>query len=176
MSVGDEVDDVARRDAFAGELAGWWQRVGAALIDALIIGVPTVGVAVATGGLSAHRSAATGRVSTHSTVAYIAAGIVISIAYVACTLCRRGRRNGQSLGDQLVGIRVIRDDGEPFGLSTLLVREIICKFGPGYLLRLLPAISLLWLAIALLDDLWPLWDRENRALHDFAAKTHVVRA
>jgi uncharacterized RDD family membrane protein YckC len=27
----------------------------------------------------------------------------------------------------------------------------------------------------LLDYLWPLWDRENRALHDMIARTHVVR-
>ena len=27
----------------------------------------------------------------------------------------------------------------------------------------------------LLDYLWPLWDDENRCLHDMVAKTHVVR-
>ena len=33
----------------------------------------------------------------------------------------------------------------------------------------------LWL-VSLLDDLWPLWDRENRAIHDMLAGTRVVRA
>lgn len=28
----------------------------------------------------------------------------------------------------------------------------------------------------LLNYLWPLWDKENRALHDMAASTRVVRA
>jgi uncharacterized RDD family membrane protein YckC len=27
----------------------------------------------------------------------------------------------------------------------------------------------------LLDILWPLWDEENRALHDFVVNTRVVR-
>ena len=28
----------------------------------------------------------------------------------------------------------------------------------------------------LLDDLWPLWEDENKPLHDMIVKTHVVRA
>jgi uncharacterized RDD family membrane protein YckC len=30
-------------------------------------------------------------------------------------------------------------------------------------------------AVTGIDYLWPLWDRENRAVHDFAARTRVVR-
>jgi hypothetical protein len=33
------------------------------------------------------------------------------------------------------------------------------------------AFGLPWL----IDALWPLWDRENRALHDMIVKSHVVR-
>jgi uncharacterized RDD family membrane protein YckC len=28
----------------------------------------------------------------------------------------------------------------------------------------------------LIDVLWPLWDDENRALHDMIVKSHVVRS
>jgi uncharacterized RDD family membrane protein YckC len=27
----------------------------------------------------------------------------------------------------------------------------------------------------LLDNLWPLWDGENRAIHDMIVSTHVVK-
>jgi uncharacterized RDD family membrane protein YckC len=30
--------------------------------------------------------------------------------------------------------------------------------------------------VSLIDVLWPLWDEENRALHDFVVNTRVIRA
>jgi len=38
------------------------------------------------------------------------------------------------------------------------------------------ASSIIPLIPWLLDVLWPLWDDQNRALHDMAVQTHVVRA
>jgi hypothetical protein len=37
------------------------------------------------------------------------------------------------------------------------------------------ASSIIPLIPWLLDNLWPLWDDENRALHDMVVKTHVIR-
>ena len=58
----------------------------------------------------------------------------------------------------------MRDDGQPVGVETVLLRELLLKFIAG-------AVTVIgWL----IDGLWPLGERENRALHDFAASTHVV--
>ncbi len=75
-------------------------------------------------------------------------------------MLRPGEGNGQTLGKQLLGIRVVRDDGEPVGLGTALGRDLVAK----------PALGILTLG---LDFLWPLGERERRALHDKAARTHV---
>jgi uncharacterized RDD family membrane protein YckC len=34
----------------------------------------------------------------------------------------------------------------------------------------------LFLILFPLDSLWPLWDKENRAIHDMLARTRVVRS
>jgi hypothetical protein len=43
------------------------------------------------------------------------------------------------------------------------------------LLGQLPTLGTLFLLTVLLDDLWPLWDSKNQALHDKVAGTNVVR-
>ena len=97
---------------------------------------------------------------------------VITLLYAPVLMARRGRRNGQTLGKQMLGIRVVRDRGEPmtFWLGGAARGG---DQGPG---RVRIASAVIPVVPWLLDDLWPLWDDENRALHDMAASTHVVRA
>ena len=40
-------------------------------------------------------------------------------------MARGGERNGQTLGKQIVGIRVIRDDGDPYNFGTAFVRQFL---------------------------------------------------
>jgi uncharacterized RDD family membrane protein YckC len=68
------------------------------------------------------------------------------------------------------GIRVVRAGGEPMTFGFALLREVVVKtllFGI--------ASSLTAGLASLADVLWPLWDEENRALHDFIVNTRVVR-
>src|SRR4051794_41745265 len=89
---------------------------------------------------------------------------VVVCAYYVLTMRRKGVHNGQTWGKQVAGIRVVRDDGRPVGVKTALLREVLLKFVAG-------GITVIgWL----IDGLWPLGERENRALHDFPASTHVV--
>ena len=84
---------------------------------------------------------------------------------------RPGERNGQTLGKQWVGIRVVRDEGQPFDLGAGLLRQLV-------VIQLLFGVvgsafgGIPWIV----DMLWPLWEDENRALHDLIVKTHVVKA
>jgi uncharacterized RDD family membrane protein YckC len=84
---------------------------------------------------------------------------------------REGPNNGPTLGTQALGIRVVRDDGQPFTFGSAMMREIVIK---GLLFSV--AGNLTFGLAPLLNLLWPLWDETNQALHDKVATTHVVRA
>ena len=97
--------------------------------------------------------------------------LVVLFVYAPTLMAREGRNNGQTWGKQMIGIRVVRDIGEPMNFGWAALREIAVK---GLLVSIVSSIIPLipWL----LDYLWPLWDDQNRALHDMVCSTHVVRA
>ena len=147
-------------------LSGWWSRVAAAILDALILFA-----------LVAALVALVVVVALGSDVAGVVVGILAFFLYLAAVLlyapvlmARPGDKNGQTWGRQIVGIRVVRDSGEPLGFGFAVLRELVVKtllFGVvGGFFASIPT---------LLDVLWPLWDDENRALHDMIVKTHVLR-
>jgi uncharacterized RDD family membrane protein YckC len=81
------------------------------------------------------------------------------------------RTNGQTLGRMATGIRVVRAKGGQMTFGFAMVREVVVK---ALLFGILSAMTF---GIAtLLDVLWPLWDEENRALHDLIVDTRVVLA
>jgi uncharacterized RDD family membrane protein YckC len=95
----------------------------------------------------------------------------VFLLYAPLLMIRQGEHNGQTLGKQMVGIRVVRDTGEPFGFGWAAFREVVLKqLAVGIASSIIPFIP--WF----LNYFWPLWDDQNRALHDMAASTHVVKA
>jgi uncharacterized RDD family membrane protein YckC len=79
------------------------------------------------------------------------------------------RTNGQTLGKMAVGIRVIRATGAPMTFWWAMLREVVVKW------LAIGIVSSFTMGLAnLLDVLWPLWDEENRAIHDLAVDTRVV--
>jgi uncharacterized RDD family membrane protein YckC len=68
------------------------------------------------------------------------------------------------------GIRVVRANGQPITFGFAMLREVAVK---ALLFGL--AGSLTFGLANLADVLWPLWDDENRALHDFLVDTRTVR-
>lgn len=153
--------------AATGQLAGWGSRAGAYLIDLLVVlAVVAVGVLLIVG------------IAAANDIAGIVLGIIIAIAmlvvlvaYAPYLLARSGQRNGQTYGKQAVNIRVVRDNGQPIDLGQGFLRELVVKgllFGTvGSLFLYIPT---------LLNLLWPLWDDQDRALHDMVVSTHVVKA
>lgn len=100
----------------------------------------------------------------------ILAALVVLIGYIVWWLF--ALRRGQTPGKQIVGIRVIKDNGEPSGWGYTFLREFVIKF------LLLGFISEATFGIArLVDYLWPLWDRAKKmqTLHDKLLGTIVVR-
>ncbi len=149
------------------ELSGWWRRVGATIIDSLILSVPFFVIFVALFGLSFSGDG-------DANGGGIAALIFTTLAWVVLTLVYApffmSKWNGATIGKKATGIRVVRTDGAPITFGFAAVREVAVK---GLLIGL---ISNLTLGLGgLLNYLWPLWDSEHRALHDMIVKTRVVR-
>ena len=79
-------------------------------------------------------------------------------------------RRGHTPGKRLVGIRVIKDNGEPSGWGYTFLREFVIKgLLGGFLSGMTGGI---YFAAA---HLWPLWDRDRQALHDKMIGTLVVQ-
>ena len=150
-------------------LASWGSRAIAQIVDGIIISIGAVvlfailaalGLTVDTdGGAAAFIVTAFFAVLAFSIVALLYAPILMS------------RTNGQTLGRMVVNIRVIRADGGPMTFWFAVLREIVVKS------LLVGVVSSFTFGLAwLLDILWPLWDEENRALHDFVVNTRSVKA
>lgn len=148
-------------------LAGWWSRVGATLLDALILLIPVIVLSILIVAVAAGSD--TGAVVT--AILGFLAYFIATLFYAPVLMAREGANNGQTFGKQIVGIRVIRDVGQPFDMGAAFVRELVVKQ------LLFNFIGGFFFSIpTLLNVLWPLWDDQNRALHDMIVKTHVVSA
>jgi uncharacterized RDD family membrane protein YckC len=144
------------------ELATWGVRAWAYLIDLLIFF--GLGLLIAAGALIAEGDTDDARNLAETLT--LAIGIPLGLAYAPLLMMRRGERNGQSLGKQAMRIRVVRESGDPVTLGNGLLREVIGR-------QLLVAFT--YGLYAVVDYLWPLWDRPRQCLHDKVAQTRVVR-
>ncbi len=157
-------------------LASYGQRVGAWALDfvasilikfVLIIVALALILRVALSGLDSVFDVPDWPVTG---LAITAAVIGSVIAYIVWWLFTLGR--GQTPGKQIVGIRVIKDNGEPSEWTYTFLREFVVKFLLiGFLTQVTFGIA--WLV----DYLWPLWDRAEKmqTLHDKMLGTIVVR-
>jgi uncharacterized RDD family membrane protein YckC len=149
-------------------LASWGSRVGAALIDGLIITVPGIIVLVVLG------IGAAGSDSDGGTTAFVGGFLLTLLVFLIVALLyapiMMSRTNGQTVGRMATGIRVIRASGGTMTFGFAALREIVVK---GLLIGTVSSFTLGLSTI--LDSLWPLWDDENRALHDMVVNTRVVK-
>lgn len=143
--------------AGAGQLAGWWYRVAATLIDGIILVIfESVVGAILGGGLLAAGGGAAGAVGLARVVD--AAG---ALAYQGLLLSYRG----QTVGMMAVGTRIVdARSGGGISVGRALLRALI--EGVFAVLLLIP-----WLV----DVLWPLGDGRNQTLHDKIVGTLILR-
>jgi uncharacterized RDD family membrane protein YckC len=141
----------------AGELAGWGSRLGAYLLDTLLLLVPLALVIGIVFALDPDESSGLWALVV---VAYLAS-LVVPFVYFAIM---HGGERGQTFGKRALGIRVVDEAGRSIGYGRAFGRYAI-TFAFG--IFVLPIV---------LDYLWPLWDRKNQALHDKTVGSVVVRA
>ena len=130
------------------ELAGWWRRFGAIILDGLIIGIP-INILLAAAGASGNTGVLV--------VVYLLA-IAGGIAYQVLMIGSKG----QTVGKMAAGVKVVRHDSPaPIGYGLAAGR---------YFSTFLSAIP------CYLGFAWPLWDDKNQTFHDKICSTVVVRA
>ncbi|MDV3222374.1 RDD family protein, partial [Intrasporangium sp.] len=155
-------------------LASWGKRVGAWLIDGVIIlvvggmlgwfGTPRLGELFQELGDATveNDSAAIDAIARDLTGPMVQMSLIIWLfATVYCILF--WTTTAQTPGKMVIGISVrAADQPGPLTLGTSVMRRLVPLAG-----QFVPFLSLL-------DGLWPLWDPQRQALHDKVAKTVVV--
>jgi uncharacterized RDD family membrane protein YckC len=152
-------------------LATWLSRVGAQLIDGLIIGlvalIPFIPIGAAFGIGVASDNDLGFWTAIGAAVLWIACIALIALLYAPLMMART---NGKTLGRMAMNIRVVRTSGQPITFGFAMLREVGVKA-----IGVSVAGGFTFGLAGLLDSLWPLWDEENRALHDFVVSTRVVK-
>ncbi len=167
-------------------LASWGRRLGAWLIDGVILVVlsvilsrivaPEIWTAFSqaadtiTQGTS-NQAAADAAANDFAVVVTASAAKLGLSQFLLVSLYCIGfwTTTAQTPGKMAVGISVRRMDRTgPLDVMTAVRRRLLT------LLQLVPLVSFLWLILGLIDGLWPLWDDKRQTLHDKVAQTQVV--
>lgn len=148
----------------APPLASWGRRACAALIDillfVLLVGVPAVAIYFVLLVTMDEEDA-----DALFDLVWLVLSLGFGLTYFPLTMSRKAN-NGQTIGKQAVGIRVVKESGERFSGGAAIVRELLVKY------------ILLWICfiVGILDIFSPLWDDNSQAWHDKIVHTLVVRA
>ena len=133
------------------ELASWGQRVGASLLDGLVL-FGVIFLAALLGLLLRSVSVPLGTL-------VIVLGYLAALGVFVWQLVVQGR-TGQTIGKRAVGLRLLREqDGQVIGAGLSVAR---------YFVHLLDSYSIV-------GYLWPIWDDKKQTFADKILKTVVVR-
>ena len=157
-------------------LATFLQRLAAYLIDSVLSHLPltitivalVAAVYVGVGGSDGETPEDDGSVLLIVLIAVVLVSLALLVGYAVWWLL--ALRGGQTPGKQIVGIRVIRDDGSPSDWAHTFLREFVIKWLLGGSLSGMTG-GIYWLV----DYLWPLFDGNRQALHDKMVSTLVVQ-
>lgn len=130
-----------------GNLATWPVRVGGALIDGVIIGVP-YGIGSA--------------LSSNSDLAILSLILyLIGIGLAIWNVVIRQGKTGQSVGKSVVGLKLVgAETGQPVGPGKAFLRQIT---------------HILDSAACYIGYLWPLWDEKRQTFADKINNTYVIK-
>jgi uncharacterized RDD family membrane protein YckC len=155
--------------------ASRWSRLGASMIDGFVVVVGlgpsyyqifTSIVSSKTAALNASKGLNIWlELARTGTWFYLAIIWLLLILAVNIYLMRR---NGQTIGKKLVGIKVVRVDGSPVSLSRNLFLRYFCNLA----ISMVPGAGSVY---SLIDSLM-IFGKERRCIHDYMADTIVINA
>ncbi|MET0954156.1 MAG: RDD family protein [Aeromicrobium sp.] len=152
----------------APDYASWFKRVGAYLIDGLLVSVAGFPMWIGQGMLAASTETVTSPDGTVTTTTdgggaallLIVLGLLMSLAFFIWNTCLKQGRTGYSIGKGALGTKLIGEQtGQPIGAGMSFVR---------YLAHILDALP------CYLGYLWPLWDAKRQTFADKIMKTVVI--
>lgn len=136
-------------------LASRGQRLGASLLDSLLVLFPAIAILTARALL----------IAKGDSLVYLATGLSVCVG--AGVQLYFQIRFGQSVGKRLLGIRVVRMDGQAPSLARILLHR---NLAPMVLSRIPFAGGVFGLA-----DAVAIFGANSRCLHDHIADTKVIR-
>lgn len=139
--------------AVAQELAGFWRRLAALLIDSILVGAVSGAVAAIVNGAAAGDQTSLQGWSS-------ALGLVLGLLYFGILWSQRG----QTLGYMALSIRLVRTDGSAVGILRAMARYLLVQL--SFSLCLIPAI----ISAFMVGMAGP-----KQAIHDKIVDTLVVR-
>jgi len=153
-------------------LAHWWKRAIAALIDGVIVSIPSyILMAILGAGFAASNELTVDPVTGQVTgggggfiATMLVSSLIIFLLGVAYYVYFHGNEKGQTPGKMVMKIQ-LRDEatGGQVGYGKAALRWIVALV--LWVLCYIPGI---------IDVLFPLWDAKRQTLHDKAANTVVV--
>lgn len=150
----------AQGGAYGGQMAGFWIRFAASLLDSLLIGIPftVLGLLLATDDTT-RVSVGVGTTPGAPPLLNLIQ-LVVGVTYYAML---EGGSTGQTLGKKVCGIRVVD--------ATTYQPAVGVGRGVGrYFARWLSALP------CLLGYFWMLWDEDKQTWHDKLTRTRIVKA
>lgn len=156
-------------------LAEWGDRALAALIDGGLVFAGVIILYIIIGIIGGIGSAALGSVSEDLGGLAVTGSccllfVLPPVAAILVNLYNKVyliSQRGFSIGQGVMGLKVVMGDGGPVQLGTSVLRFAV-QLGLG----IVPFVG--WVLV-LLNLLWPLWDEQKQTLHDKAVGTFVVK-
>jgi len=145
-----------------GELAERASRLGAVIIDILIVFVAYLPALIV--GFR-HFDAQRGLLNFVNNGTYLTGCLLLVIAVITCVLVAR---NGQTIGKRMIGIKVVRSNGEKASFWRIFLLRNVVNGIPS----LIPFVSYVY---GLVDTLF-IFSESRQCLHDKIADTVVVKA
>jgi uncharacterized RDD family membrane protein YckC len=126
--------------------AGFWVRILASLLDAIIIGIPLSIISYLFFGVWEETS-----ITSFGSILY---SIIVPVLWV-----------GFTVGKKIMGIRIVKVDGSKVGYGVMILRVIVA--GIIYVVTLGIGLIVSAFMVGLRDD--------KRAIHDLIAGTYVTK-
>ncbi|OIJ15562.1 hypothetical protein BKP35_00780 [Anaerobacillus arseniciselenatis] len=123
--------------------AGFWERLFALLLDGLIVHLPIVLISLIIFGQR----------EIFSDIVMFLYGIILPVVWY-----------GYTVGKRIMGIRIVKFNGEQVGIGTMLMRDLVSRFIYLISFGILVIVSIFMVALR----------EDKRAIHDFIAGTCVT--
>ena len=139
------------------QLAGFWRRFVAYILDAIILGIVSAVVGAIIGAIA--------HVSTGDTTGVSVRGGLVTLILGLLYFGYLWSRSGQTIGYMALGLRLVRVDGQPVTFLFGMIRYLLIYL--SFAICLIPAIvSAFMIGLG----------QRKQAIHDLIVGTLVVRA